>query len=57
MNTFNDSTLTDLSNTTGDHLLILDGQQRKEYFDNLPENYARESTTAPIKKFLKNLFK
>ena len=35
MYTFDDTTTTEITDTTGDHLLILDGQQRKKYISDI----------------------
>ena len=58
MITFDDSTLTDISDATGDYLLILDDRQRKKYFSGItlsqkPKNLFKRALPKILKKLKK----
>lgn len=57
MNTFGDTTTTEITDTTGDQTLILNHQQRMDYFGDVPVRNTKKRRSELIKDFMKNLFK
>jgi len=43
MNLSSETTTTEITATTGDHLLILNGQERREYFSAITSTYKRQN--------------
>ncbi len=54
MNILTETTTTQITDTTGDHLLILNGQQRKEFFPDITSTYKPHSL---LKRALTKAFK